>query len=120
MPYNFHDALLEDFQIGPRQEVTLRIALYSIFYPGRPVISVRFGAITNLDAVKTYFGKIDKPEPEADQQLEKNTVPVPPSQAELKPRRQPPPGKTAMQMIQGQWPGDETTAQLLAQLKALR
>ena len=64
MPYNFHDALLEDFQIGPRQEVTLRIALYSIFYPGRPVVSVRFGAITNLDAVKSYFGKIDKPEPE--------------------------------------------------------
>ena len=41
-------------------------------------------------------------------------------QDELKPRRQPPPGKTAMQMIQGQWPGEETTEQLLAQLKALR
>lgn len=39
---------------------------------------------------------------------------------ELKPRRQPPPGKTAMQMLQGQWPGEETTEQLLAQLKALR
>jgi len=35
-----------------------------IFYPGRLVVSVRFGAITNPDAVKTYFGKIDKPEPE--------------------------------------------------------
>ncbi len=41
------------------------------------------------------------------------------SPVELKPRRQPPPGKTAMQMIQGQWPGEETTEQLLAQLKAL-
>ena len=100
----------------------LRYGLHCIliFYPGRPVVSVRFGAITNPDSVKTYFGKIDKLEPEADQQPEKNTVPIPPSQAELKPRRQPPPGKTAMQMIQGQWPGDETTAQLLAQLKALR
>ena len=57
--------------------------------------------------------------PEADQQTKKNTVPLPPLQAELKPRRQPPPGKTAMQMIQGQWPGEETTEQLLAQLKAL-
>ena len=57
---------------------------------------------------------------EADQQTKKNTVPLPPSQAELKPHRQPPPGKTAMQMIQGQWPGDGTIAHLLAQLKALR
>ncbi len=44
---------------------------------------------------------------------------VPQSPDELKPRRQPPPGKTAMQMIQGQWPGEETTEQLLTQLKAL-
>ena len=39
---------------------------------------------------------------------------------DLKPRRQPPPGKTAMQMIQGQWPGEETTEELLAQLRALK
>lgn len=38
---------------------------------------------------------------------------------EIQPRRQPPPGKTAMQMIQGQWPGAETTEELLAQLEAL-
>lgn len=44
---------------------------------------------------------------------------VPQSLAELKPRRLPPPGKTAMQMIMGQWPGEETTEELLAQLKAL-
>ena len=44
----------------------------------------------------------------------------PQSQEELKPRRQPPPGKTAMQMIQGQWPGKESTEELLAQLEALR
>ena len=51
--------------------------------------------------------------------VEAATDRVPQSLAELKPRRQPPPGKTAMQMIQGQWPGEETTEQLLAQLKAL-
>lgn len=50
---------------------------------------------------------------------EAKTYPVSQSPNELKPRRQPPPGKTAMQMIQGQWPGEETTEQLLAQLKAL-
>jgi len=43
----------------------------------------------------------------------------PQSLAELKPRRQPPPGKTAMEAIQGRWPGDETTHELLAQLKGL-
>ncbi len=64
MPYNFHDALLEEFEVGPRQEVKLRISLYSIFYLNRPVVSVRFGAITNYDAVKAYFGKIEQPEPE--------------------------------------------------------
>ncbi len=55
---------------------------------------------------------------EARQEAEAKTCHVPQSLAELKPRRQPPPGKTAMQMIQGQWPGEETTEQLLAQLKA--
>ncbi len=45
--------------------------------------------------------------------------PIPQSLDEIKPRNPPPPGKTAMQMIRGQWPGDETTEELLAQLKAL-
>ena len=45
---------------------------------------------------------------------------IPQSLEELRPRRQPTPGKTAMQMIQGQWPGEETTEELLAQLKALK
>jgi hypothetical protein len=44
---------------------------------------------------------------------------VPQSLKEVPPRRLPPPGKTAMQMIQGQWPGAETAEELLAQLKAL-
>lgn len=45
--------------------------------------------------------------------------PVPQTLAELKPRRLPPPGKTAMDMIVGQWPGDETDAELQAALKAM-
>ena len=57
---------------------------------------------------------------ESRQEAEARTYHVPQSLEELKPRRQPPPGKTAIQMIQGQWPGEETTEQLLAQLKALR
>ncbi len=44
---------------------------------------------------------------------------VPQSLDELKPRKQPPPGKTAMEMVIGKWPGDETEEELLAALKAL-
>lgn len=44
---------------------------------------------------------------------------IPQSLDELKPRKQPPPGKTAMEMVYGQWPGDETEEELLAALKAL-
>ena len=44
---------------------------------------------------------------------------IPQSLEEIKPRRLPPPGKTAMQMIVGQWPGDETDEELQAALKAM-
>ena len=44
---------------------------------------------------------------------------IPQSLDELKPRKEPPPGKTAMEMVYGQWPGDETEEELLAALKAL-
>ena len=45
--------------------------------------------------------------------------PIPQSLDEIKPRRLPPPGKTAMDMIVGQWPGDETDHELQAALKAM-
>lgn len=48
-----------------------------------------------------------------------STYRVPQSLAELKPRRLPAASKTAMEMIQDQWPGEETTEELLAQLKEL-
>lgn len=71
-----------------------------------------------MSAAEKIEGR-DRISPKARQEAEAKTYHVPQSLDELKPRRQPPPGKTAMQMIQGQWPGDETTEQLLAQLKAL-
>lgn len=71
-----------------------------------------------VQALKLQIGRMEEVM-EARQEAEAKTYHVPQSLAELKPRRQPPPGKTAMQMIQGQWPGEETTEQLLAQLKAL-
>lgn len=45
--------------------------------------------------------------------------PVPQSLDEIKPRRLPPPGKTAMQMVVGQWPGDETDEEIRAALEEL-
>lgn len=45
--------------------------------------------------------------------------PVPQSLDELKPRRLPPPGKTAMEMVTGQWPGDETDEQVNRALEEL-
>lgn len=45
--------------------------------------------------------------------------PIPQSVEEIKPRRLPPPGKTAMQMVVGQWPGDETDEEIFRALEEL-
>ncbi len=45
--------------------------------------------------------------------------PVPQSVDEIKPRRLPPPGRTAMQMVYQQLPADETDEELQAALKAM-
>ncbi|MBW4683289.1 MAG: hypothetical protein KME19_24860 [Microcoleus vaginatus WJT46-NPBG5] len=58
LKYNFHDALLEKVEVGPRREVTLHIILYSVYYEGGPSVQVRFGAITNFDSVSAFFSKI--------------------------------------------------------------
>jgi len=56
---------------------------------------------------------------EAEQKAQANTYHVPQSLAEMRPRRQPPAGMTAMQAIMGQLDVEETTEELLTQLKAL-
>ena len=45
--------------------------------------------------------------------------PVPQSLSELKPRRLPPPGKTAMQMVYQQLPADETDEEVRRVLEEL-
>ena len=45
--------------------------------------------------------------------------PMPQSLDDLKPRVPPPPGKTALQMVVGQWPGDETDEQVNKALEEL-
>ncbi len=67
-----------------------------------------------VQALKTKIAQM-----EARQESHEIAYRVPQSLAELKPRRQPPPGKTAMEAIQGQWPSEESTEELLARLKEL-
>ncbi|MDQ2799292.1 MAG: hypothetical protein M3Y13_06580 [Armatimonadota bacterium] len=59
-----------------------------------------------------------KPTPEQIAEEIKNWR-TPQSLDELKPRVPPPPGMTAMQFIEGKWPGDETEEELLATLKSM-
>lgn len=61
----------------------------------------------------------EKPTPEQIAEELKNWH-TPQSLAELKPRVQPPPGKTIRDMLPREpWPGDETDQELLAALKAM-
>ena len=56
---------------------------------------------------------------EARQKAQEKAYRVPQSLEELRPRQQPPEGMTPMQAIMGQLDVEETTEELLAQLKAL-
>ena len=62
IPYNFHDGHLRDFSVGPRNEVTLHIALNPVWNQKQDcTVLVRFGAIRNFDAVVAFFGKLERP-----------------------------------------------------------
>ncbi len=86
-----------------------------------PVLATMEAQETKIKAQALKIAALEKglAQMTANQKAQGNTYHIPQSLAELKPRRLPPPGKTAMEMIQGQWPGEETTEELLAQLKAL-
>jgi hypothetical protein len=61
-PFNFHDGQLTDFSVGPRQEVTLHIALDPVWNQKQErTVLVRFGAIQNFDVVSAFFEKIERP-----------------------------------------------------------
>ena len=54
--YSFHDAQLEAYSVGPRNEVTLDIALDQVWNPDAPSIyTIRFGAIRNMTEVEEFF-----------------------------------------------------------------
>ena len=53
---NYHDSSLQDFVLGPRREIQLRVGL-----PSRGAVSIRFGAITNFETVRAFFTRLERP-----------------------------------------------------------
>jgi hypothetical protein len=70
-------------------------------------------------AVSLIIASNIQPATAADAVWEQLPRPRPRSLAELKPRTPPPPGSNGMERVFGHWPGDETTEELLAALKAI-
>jgi hypothetical protein len=56
--YNFHDAALTDFTVGPRSEVMLILGLDDPKHPPHYSVSVRFGGILNFPEVTDYLTRI--------------------------------------------------------------
>ena len=56
--YNLHDSLITAVLIGPRQEMTISIDLYPIYYPGDRKVKLRFGGIVNFDTVSRFAEKM--------------------------------------------------------------
>ncbi|MES2696813.1 MAG: hypothetical protein V4773_25320 [Verrucomicrobiota bacterium] len=63
LPFNFHDGQLTDFSVGPRQEVTIHIALDPVWNQKQErTVLLRFGAIRNFETVSAFFQKLQRPQ----------------------------------------------------------
>lgn len=58
--YELHDSTIVAASTGRSREVVITIDLYSIFYPNKPRIQLRFDDIKNLDTVQRYMDKIQQ------------------------------------------------------------
>lgn len=80
-----------------------------------PPVTVALRALTaEVEALQERLTQM-----EARQKVQEKASPVPQSPAELRPAQTPPSGMTAMQAIMGRLDVEETTEELLIQLKAL-
>lgn len=61
LQYHYHDSHLAKFRLGPRRELTLDIALDSVWNKGKQDAMVRFGGIGNYDEVAEYFRALPAP-----------------------------------------------------------
>ena len=59
--HNYHDGQLASFTLGPRQELTLEIALDPVWNKTRLSVSVRFWGIENFDEVAAFFLALPPP-----------------------------------------------------------
>ena len=58
---NCHDGRLVACKLGPQREVTLEIHLDPVWNPdGPPIVSVRFGAISNFEDVRRFFEQVQQ------------------------------------------------------------
>ena len=56
LKYEYHDAVVERHQIGPKRELILDVVLDQFLNPGAPKnVQLRFGAIDNMEAVRSFF-----------------------------------------------------------------
>ena len=63
--FNYNDAWLINYRLGPRRELHLLIYLDSIWNPGLKEVTLRFAAIDNFEEVVRFFATIPLP-PAAD------------------------------------------------------
>lgn len=86
---------------------------------GRP--AARNGSVPTIQALAAEVDALQQrlTQMEARQKAEEKVYHVPQSLAELRPAQTPPAGMTPMQAIMGRLDVEETTEELLAQLKAL-
>ena len=61
LKYEFHDASLVGFSIGPRREIELEIDLNPVWNKIGGIVRLRSGNIKNFDDVKQFFGSIPTP-----------------------------------------------------------
>ena len=63
LKYEYHEADLQNYEIGPGNELTLSVRLSRWAYKNSTLhVSIKFGGIRNFDDVVTFFAQLPKSE----------------------------------------------------------
>ncbi|WDQ16157.1 hypothetical protein [Rhodopirellula sp. P2] len=77
LQYEYHDANLVSASFGPRREASFVFALYPIFYPECPTVTLRFGGLFNDDATSRFVAAINAEPVDDDSYLARcNTIQI--------------------------------------------
>ncbi|MGE5610353.1 MAG: hypothetical protein ACM359_13955 [Bacillota bacterium] len=60
--HGYHDSFLVGFSVGPLEEITLTIDLNPGWVSGGGTVSVRFGGVQNLEAVRAFLSQLKQPQ----------------------------------------------------------